>query len=106
MVSPWMAWTSTPSSLKATSGRSGDFMGKVLLDAANGVGCGLAQAADRRVAHHLRQVGEGGVVPAWRVHQRSGLLGADTAGRALAAALVGEEPHHVQRGVAGAIVLA
>src|SRR4051812_38715143 len=98
MGSPWMAGTSTPSSLKATSGRSGDFMGEVLLDAANGVGRGLAEAADRRVAHHLRQVGEGGVVPARCFHQRSGLFGADTAWRALPAALVGEEPHHVQRG--------
>src|SRR3954464_3135476 len=103
MVSPWMAWTSWPSSLKPTRGRS-DFMGEVLLHAADRVGGGLAEAADGRVAHDLGQVLERRGVPARRFHQRHRLGGAHAARRALAAAFVGEEAHDVERGVAGLVV--
>ena len=46
------------------------------------------------------------MVPVGRLHQQHRFGSPDTAGRALAAALFGEKSHHVERGIAGAIVLA
>src|SRR5258707_11922538 len=60
------------------------------------VGGGLAQAADRRIAHHGGELLEQRLVPARPLHQLDGLLGAGAARRALAAALVLEEPHQVE----------
>src|SRR5687767_14522016 len=92
MDSPCNAWTVRPSSLNSTTGRSGDFMGKVLLHATHGIGRRLAQATDRSVSHYLVQVFQSGVVPSWGLHQLGRLGRADAAGRALAAAFIGEEP--------------
>src|SRR6478752_909492 len=96
MVSPRKAWTGLPSRTNSTRGRSGDFIGKVLLHAAYRVRRRLAQAADGSIGHDLVQVIQGGVVPMGRLHQLGRLRRAHAAGRALAAAFGGEEPHGVQ----------
>src|SRR3984957_9693797 len=59
---------------------------------------GLAEPADRGIAHSLAQFVEQFAVPHRPFHQQRRLLGAYAAGRALAAAFILEEPHQVQRG--------
>jgi hypothetical protein len=70
---------------------------KVLEHGQHRIGRGLAEAADGGVCHHLGQVGEQVGVPVAGAHELHGLLRAVAAGRALAAALVLEEAHQVQR---------
>ena len=65
----------------------------------------LAEAADRGIAHRLAQLVEQFPVPHRPLHQHRRLLGADAARRALAAALVLEEAHQVQRRALHAVLL-
>src|SRR5687768_14189319 len=108
IVSPAKAEMVSPFSLKsmvsAVAASSfifiSDLVRKVLRDAANGIGGGLPEAADGGIGHRDRQLFQQLAVPPGLLHQVRGLHGADAAGRALAAGLVGEELHHVRRGVA------
>src|SRR6266851_2672785 len=119
MVSPTRASTSWPSRVKlkglaaplllmcTSSGSSsapsprpewfGEIVGKILQDAKKRIWGRLAEAADRRIAHGGRELIEQAFVPRSIRHQLRRLLGPDPAGRALAAALVLEEAHQVQR---------
>src|SRR3546814_9100472 len=56
----------------------------------------ISEAADRGIAHDLRQLLEQRRVPGLLAHQLHRLLGAVAAGRALAAGLVLEEAHEVE----------
>src|SRR3546814_20877299 len=69
---------------------------EVLEDRHQGIGRRLAEAADRGVAHDLRQLLEQRRVPGLLAHQLHRLLGAVAAGRALAAGLVLAEAHEVE----------
>ena len=66
---------------------------------------GLAQTADRRVHHRLRQLLQQRGVPPLLLHQLERLDRADAAGRALAAGFVGEELHQVARGAGRGVVI-
>src|SRR5450631_3095485 len=113
MVSPAKAEMVSPFSLNsivsAFAASSFIFMShlvrEMLRDAANRVGRGLAEATDRCVGHRDRKLLEERRVPLGRAHQSRGLRGAHAARRALAAGLVLEELHQVQRGVARLVVL-
>ena len=72
--------------------------GKVFQDGERRIRRGLAQTADRRVHHRLRQLLQQRGVPPLLLHQLEGLDRADAAWRALAAGFVGEELHQVARG--------
>src|SRR6266851_4661803 len=65
----------------------------------------LAEAADRSVAHHLAQLAEQLFVPRRAFHDLDRLLAADTAGRALAAALILEETQEVEGDRAHAVLV-
>src|ERR1700692_3616771 len=67
---------------------SGNFVRKILHDAIHGVRRRLTQAANRGVAHHLRQIREQRLVPLVVRNQDVRLGGADAARRALAAGLM------------------
>src|SRR6266568_6491075 len=94
-----------PTSAARTLGSSFDLVAEMLDHAADRIGRRLAEAADRGIGHGLRQFFEQPLVPARRREQSGGFLGADPAGRALAAGFVGEEAHDVQRRVAGPVML-
>src|SRR5689334_2986683 len=105
MVSPAKAEIVSPFSLKsivsALAARSfsfiSDLVRKMLGDAADRIGRRLPQAADRRVGHGDRELLQERLVPLPRLHQARRLRGADAARRALAARLVLEEAHEVER---------
>src|SRR5687767_2857972 len=111
MVSPAYAETVSPLSLNsmvsAPTGGSFIFMSylvrEMLRDTANRIRRRLPQAADRGVGHRDRKLLQELVVPLLRFHQVRGLGGAHAAGSALAARLVLEEAHQVQRRVARAV---
>src|SRR4029079_9319740 len=65
----------------------GEFVGEEFKNAQQRVRRGLAKAADRRITHQRRELGEQRRIPRPAFHQLGGLLAADAAGRALAAAL-------------------
>src|ERR1700682_5977301 len=67
-------------------------------DAADRIGRGLAEAADRSVGHRDGKLLEKRGVPLRRLHELCRLRGTHAARRALAARLVLEELHQVQRG--------
>src|SRR5262245_47510617 len=77
--------------------RLAQLLGKILQHAQQWVGRRLAEAADRGVAHSVRELGQQRLIPGAGCHQLGGLLGSRPAGRALAAALVLEEAHQVER---------
>src|SRR5262252_1179733 len=111
IVSPAKAEMVSPFSLNSmVSAATGSFIfmsdlvREVLRDAADGIRGGLAQAADRRVGHRDRQFLQQRRVPLLRFHEVRGLRGANAAWRALAARLVLEEAHEVQRRVARLVV--
>ena len=79
------------------SQRFRQFLGEIFQHAEQRIRRRLAEAADRGVAHRGRQLGQQRRVPRALRHQLDGLLGADAAGRALAAAFVLEELHQVER---------
>ncbi len=79
--------------------------GKVFQHGEHRIGRRLAQAADRRVHHRLRQLLQERGVPPLRLHQLERLDGADPARRALAARLFGEELHHVARRAGRGVVV-
>src|ERR1041384_7856011 len=58
---------------------------------------GLAETADRGIAHRGGELGQQRLVPRPGCHQLDGLLGSGAARRALAAALVLEKAHQVER---------
>src|SRR5260370_400315 len=113
MVSCANASTSSPLSLKtmrscSSACANGAFMlrlsilelvREILEHARNRIRRGLAQPADRSVGHGLRQVLEERQVPARFRHQADRLLGADAAGCALPARLVGKKLHQVEKAV-------
>src|SRR5262245_25798480 len=68
-------------------------IGKILEHTRQRVRRGLAEAADRGVAHQHRELVEQALVPRAHGHQLGGLLRTNAAGRALAAALVLEKLH-------------
>src|SRR5690349_3630266 len=114
IVSPAKAEIVSPFSLNsmvsAFEARSFIFMRSYLVPemlrhAADRIRRRLPEAADRGVGHRDRQVLEELAIPLRRLHQVGGLHGAGAARRALAARLVGEELHHVERGIARAVVL-
>src|SRR5690349_14579621 len=94
-VSPGSACTSSPFSLKAMSSWARavsfivliHFLREIFDDTCDGIGRRLAEAADGRVHHRLRKVGEQRLVPPRLAHQHRRLVGADAARRALAAGL-------------------
>src|SRR5882724_10393603 len=90
-------WSLISASSSPTSHRLGEFIREKLQDAQQRVWRRLAQAADRRVLHQLGKLGEQADVPRPLLHQFRGLLAADAARRALAAAFVLEEAHQVER---------
>src|SRR6516225_8288927 len=113
MVSPAGASTSRPSRvnlmgrlvslmaspavfLPASEGRL-ELLGKVFEHAQQRIWSRLAEAANRGVAHRRGKLSEERLVPRPRRHQHRSLLGADPAWRALAAALVLEELHQIER---------
>src|SRR6185369_1459435 len=77
-----------------------DLFRKILLHATHGIRRRLAQAADGGVDHDLVQVFQRLVVPLAGLHELRSLARAHTTRCALAAVLVFEEMHHVQRRVA------
>src|SRR5258706_15876877 len=93
MVSPACAEMVSPFSLNSMASAlptgsfifMSDLAREMLRDAADRVGRGLAEAADRRVGHRDREFLEERLVPLLRFHQLRRLGGADAAGRALAA---------------------
>src|SRR5262245_51712213 len=105
IVSPSLASTSLPSRLNVMvlliasplAERLYEIVAEILEHAAQRVRCGLAEAADRGIAHRGGKLVQQRLVPRPGCHQLDGLLGSDTAWRALAAALVLEEAHQVQR---------
>ena len=107
MVSPARASTSRPSSVNVIGfivvigshhcPAACQILAEILEHAAQRIGRRLAEAADRGVAHRGGQLVQQRLVPRPGCHQLDGLLGADAAGRALAAAFVLEEPHQVER---------
>src|SRR6185295_9510412 len=112
MVSPANAEIVSPFSLNSiVSAPTGSFIfisnlvREMLHDAADRIGCGLTQAADGRVGHRDRQLLEQRLVPFLGFHQVRRLRRAHAARRALAAGLVLEEAHQVQRRVARLVVL-
>ena len=107
MVSPFSlnSIVSAPTGLVHLHAIAAPRAGEVLRDAADRIGRRLPEAADRRVGHRDRELFEQRVVPLRRFHQLRGLGGADAARRALAARLVLEEAHQVQRRVARLVVL-
>ena len=70
--------------------------GEVFQDSDEGVGSRLAEAANRGVAHGVRQFCQQTCIPRPLRHQLDRLLAADPAGRALAAGFILEEPEQVQ----------
>src|SRR5213075_1958706 len=70
-----------------------------------GVGRRLPKAADRGVHHRLRQLFQQRLVPLALFHEDQRLGGADAARRALAAGLVVEELHQVDRGFRGLVFI-
>src|ERR1039457_1913955 len=84
---------------------SADLMGEMLGNAVDRIRGRLAEAADRSVGHGLRQLLQQRPVPDLLGHQTAGLRGSDPTRRALTAGLVLEKAHHVESGVACAIVL-
>src|SRR5439155_4827142 len=70
---------------------------EILQHAQQRVGRRLAEPADRGIAHGVGELRQQRLVPGPGCHQRGGLLGAGPAGRALAATLVLEEAHQVER---------
>src|SRR5690349_10082662 len=82
-----------------------DLVREMFRDAADRVGSRLSETADRGVGHRDRKLLEERRVPLLRFHEVRGLRGADPARRALAARLVLEEAHEVQRRVARLVVL-
>src|SRR5437667_8273745 len=119
IVSPANASTSLPLSLKTMRSCSSgcirgafmlrlsivQLMRKLLEHASDRVRCCLAEPADRRIGHRLRQILEQRLVPPLPRHQPDSFFGADPTRRALPAGFVGEKAHQVERGIAGAIVL-
>src|SRR5947207_5408144 len=87
------SWQSPASS--PTPQRLLQFFREELQNAQQRVRRRLAQAADRRVLHQLGQLSEQTDVPRPLLHQLRGLLAADAARCALAAAFVLEEAHQV-----------
>ena len=80
-------------------------VGEVLHDAAHGVRRRLAEPADRRVGHGRPSSSSSVGVPALGRHQLDRLRRADAARRALAARLVREEAHEVERRIARAVLV-
>src|SRR5215470_9473718 len=72
-------------------------LGKILEHAQQRVGGRLAEAADRGVAHGVRQFRQQRLIPWTACHQLDRLLGSGAARRALSAAFVLEEAHQVER---------
>src|SRR5438309_6057882 len=85
--------------------KSFDFVRKILDHTRDRIGRRLSQPANRRVGHRLRELVQEGGVPIRLREQADGLFRSYAAGRALAARLVGEELHQVERRVARAVVL-
>src|SRR6516164_5768005 len=79
------------------SQRFGQFIGKILYHAQQRVRRRLAQSAYRRIAHQHRQFVEERRIPRTFGHKLGRLFGADPARRTLAAALVFEEFHQIER---------
>src|SRR4029450_4268521 len=79
----------------ATAGPSRDLLREVLDDRQRRVRRRLAEAADRRVDHRLRQLLQERLIPSALLHQLERLDRADAARRALAARLLREELHQV-----------
>src|SRR5439155_12863233 len=65
----------------------------------------LAETADRSVTHHLGELAEQLFVPRGALYDLDRLLAADTAGRALAAALILEEAQEVEGDRAHAVLV-
>src|SRR5690554_5525222 len=85
---------------------SGQFLREILDHAVDRVRRGLAQTADRRIAHHERKIGQRVDIPlVVALDELDALGGADTAGRALTAGLVLEEAHHVARSVGSGVLV-
>src|SRR5690348_16958835 len=82
-----------------------DLVRAVFGDAADRVGGGLSEAADRRIGHRDGQLFQQRRIPLLRLHEARRLRGAHAARRALAARLVLEELHQVQRRIARLVVL-
>src|SRR5262245_23908512 len=95
--SEYVAAFSYPSYQSPTSERLAQLLGKIFQHAQQRVGRRLAEAADRGVAHGVRELGQQRLIPGAGCHQLGGLLGSRPAGRALAATLVLEEAHQVER---------
>src|SRR5262245_28883641 len=77
--------------------RLGQLLREVFQHAQQRVRRCLSEAADRSVAHHLRDLRQQRGIPRTFFHQLHGLLAADTARRALAATFILEELQQVQR---------
>src|SRR5215467_11694236 len=79
-----------------TPQRGFQFFREIFQNTQQRIGRCLAKPTDRGITHQAREFRKQCFVPRSCFHQFRGLLGADPAGRALAAALVLEEPHKVK----------
>src|SRR5947209_1832519 len=84
---------------KATTPSSRDFLREVLDDGESRIRRRLAEPADGRIHHRLRQLGQERLVPRGTLHELERLDGSDATGRALTAGFPGKESHEVARGI-------
>src|SRR5580692_4707404 len=120
MVSPGRASTGCPSSSKMIPGLAWTLMTNLLCrdppgrweqlreeanDAREGIGGSLTQTANGRIPHALGQLAQELRIPHFLLHQHARLLRADAARCALAAGLVLEETHEIERRAAHIILV-
>src|SRR5471032_913927 len=110
MLSPAAALTVLPSSTNSTAAFFSDAMSEILAEMqqqmVHRIGCGLAKATDRGVAHHRLEVAQPLLIEsALFLQQRHHLAGSLTARRALATAFMPEELQEVDRRILGAVLV-
>src|ERR1700722_1016323 len=106
IVSPLSATTVLPSSVNSILSVISDVLAEMHQQVIDRIGCGLAEATDRRIAHHRLQIAQGRLVErACLLQQRNHLARSLAARRALAAALVAEELQQVDRRRLGAVLI-
>src|SRR5580704_15247137 len=98
IVSPLSATTVLPSSVNSILSVISDVLAEMHQQVIDRIGCGLAEAANRRIAHHRLQIAQRRLVEsACFLQQRDHLARSLAARRALAPAFVAEDFQQVAR---------